>query len=68
VDHALRVYSGHSGGRLPRTKYKLEAVHRIVSRWTPEHLHDQPLDLELAQIRSRTREVFERLFGSSQQS
>jgi len=63
VDHALRVYSGHSGGRLPRTTYKLEAVHRIVSRWTPEHLHDQPLDIELAQIQARTREFFERLFG-----
>ena len=63
VDHALRVYSGHSGGRLPRTRYKLEAVHRLISRWTPPHLHDQPPDVELAQIQARTREFFERLFG-----
>ena len=63
VDHALRVFSGHSGGRLPRTAYKLEAVHRIVSHWTPQHLHDQSLDMELAQIQARTREYFERLFG-----
>ncbi len=63
VDHALRVYSGHSGGRLPRTRYKLEAVHRLISRWTPDHLHDQPPDVELAQIQARTREFFERLFG-----
>ena len=62
VDHALRVYSGSSGGRLPRTKSKLDAVHHIVSRWTPDHLHDQPLDIELAQIQTRTREFFERLF------
>ncbi len=68
VDHALRVYSGNSGGRLPRTQYKLEAVHRIVSRWTPQHLHDQPLDIELAQIQARTRESFERIFGSTRQS
>jgi glutamate-ammonia-ligase adenylyltransferase len=62
VDHALRVFSGSSGGRLPRTKYKLDAVHHLVSRWTPDHLHDQPLDDELAQIQTRTREFFERLF------
>jgi len=63
VDHGLRVYSGQAGGRLPRTRHKLEAVDRLVSRWTPDHLHDQPLDVELSQIRSRTREYFERLFG-----
>ncbi len=63
LDHALRVYSGHSGGRLPRTAFKREAVQRIVSRWTPDHLHDQPLDVELAQIQARTREYFERIFG-----
>jgi glutamate-ammonia-ligase adenylyltransferase len=63
VDHALRVFSGNSGGRLPRTRYKLEAVDRLVSRWTLEHLHDQPLDVELEQIQTRTREFFERLFG-----
>ena len=63
VDHALRVFSGHSGGRLPRTRFKLEAVDRLAARWTPDHLHDQPLDVELAQIQSRTREYFERLFG-----
>jgi hypothetical protein len=34
-----------------------------VRRWTPDHLHDQPLDIELAQIQARTREVFDRLFG-----
>jgi len=63
LDHGLRVYSGHSGGRLPRTRHKLEALEKLVSRWTPEHLHDQPLDVELAQIRTRTREFFERLFA-----
>jgi len=63
VDHGLRVYSGQAGGRLPRTQYKLVALDQLVSRWTPEHLHDQPLDVELAQIQSRTREFFERLFS-----
>ena len=63
IDHGLRVFSGQAGGRLPRTKTKLQNLEYLVSRWTPEHLHDQPLDAELAQIQSRTREFFERLFG-----
>ncbi len=62
IDHGLRVYSGHAGGRLPRTRHKLEAVDRLVSRWTPDHLHDQPIDVELAQVQTRTRDFFERLF------
>jgi hypothetical protein len=34
-----------------------------VQRWTPEHLHDQPLPDELTQIQAYTREYFKRLFG-----
>jgi hypothetical protein len=35
----------------------------VVSRWVPPHLCDQPLPLELLQIRERTREFFDRLFA-----
>ncbi len=37
----------------------------LVRRWTPEHLHGQPLDATLAQIRRRTRRYFQRLFGAA---
>jgi len=63
LDHGLRVFSGHAEGNLPKSRMQLEALQQLVSRWTPEHLHDQPLDVELAQIQARTRELFERLFG-----
>jgi hypothetical protein len=36
---------------------------RLVKRWVPPHLCDQSLGRELEQIRSRTREFFERLFA-----
>jgi glutamate-ammonia-ligase adenylyltransferase len=62
VDHGLRVFSGHAEGNLPKSRLQLEALVQLVSRWTPEHLHDQPLDVELAQIQARTREFFDRLF------
>ncbi len=64
VDHGLRVSTGHTEGSLPATQAQLESLGELVTRWTPEHLHDQPLDVELEQIRARTREYFERLFGS----
>ncbi|MGH9660358.1 MAG: glutamine-synthetase adenylyltransferase, partial [Bryobacteraceae bacterium] len=63
VDHGMRVWSGHAEGRLPASPAQLEVLTDLVCRWTPDHLHDQPLDVELAQIRARTREFFDRLFG-----
>jgi len=62
VDHGLRVSTGHAEGSLPASEAQLEILSSLVRRWTPEHLHDQPLDIELAQIQERTREFFDRLF------
>ena len=62
VDHGLRVSTGHAEGSLPAAEAQLEILSSLVRRWTPEHLHDQPLDAELAQIQGRTREFFDRLF------
>lgn len=62
LDHGLRVLSGHAEGSLPESPAQLQLLADLVTRWTPEHLHDQELPVELAQIRRRTREVFERLF------
>lgn len=63
IDHGLRIYSGHAEGRLPQSPVQLEAVTNLVRRWTPAHLHDQPLRDELDQIQESTREYFRRLFG-----
>jgi glutamate-ammonia-ligase adenylyltransferase len=65
VDHGLRLISGHTEGSLPSADSQLRMLASLVSRWTPEHLHDQPLELELRQIQVRTRDYFERLFGES---
>ena len=63
VDHGLRLISGHTEGSLPSAESQLRMLTRLVSRWTPEHLHDQPLGLELLQIQNRTRDYFDRLFS-----
>ncbi len=62
LDHALRVSTGHAEGTLPAGGWALDNLTGLVRRWTPDHLHDQPLDVELAQIQTRTREFFDRLF------
>jgi glutamate-ammonia-ligase adenylyltransferase len=63
IDHGLRVSTGHTEGSLPAAQSQITLLTELVTRWTPEHLHDQPLDAELAQIQSRTREFFDRLFS-----
>jgi glutamate-ammonia-ligase adenylyltransferase len=63
VDHGLRVGTGHTEGDLPVAPAELENLTELVRRWTPDHLQDQPLDIELAQIQSGTREFFNRLFS-----
>jgi glutamate-ammonia-ligase adenylyltransferase len=62
VDHGLRVSTGHAASDLPTSESQLEMLTALVRRWTPDHLHDQPLEVELAQIQARTREFFDRLF------
>ncbi|MEP7364525.1 MAG: glutamine-synthetase adenylyltransferase [Acidobacteriota bacterium] len=64
VDHALRLSSGHAEGNLPNSPMQLQILTDLVSRWTPDHLHDQPLPEELSQIQRRTREYFDRLFAA----
>jgi glutamate-ammonia-ligase adenylyltransferase len=63
LDHGLRVYSGHAEGRLPESPAHLETLTALVHRWTPEHLHNEPLAAVLANIQKRTREYFRRIFG-----
>ena len=63
VDHGLRIISGQAEGSLPGAAAQLELLSELVRRWTPDHLHDQALPVELAQIQQRTREYFNRLFA-----
>ena len=62
VDHGLRVYSGHTEGSLPSAATQMECLTELVHRWAPTHMSLQPIPAQLAQIKSRTREMFDRLF------
>jgi glutamate-ammonia-ligase adenylyltransferase len=63
LDHGQRIAAGHAEGRLPSAPSQLEVLTNLVKRWTPEGLHERPLDETLREIRTRTREFFERVFG-----
>jgi glutamate-ammonia-ligase adenylyltransferase len=65
IDHGLRISTGHAEGSLPTSQAQFEVLTGLVKRWTPAHLHEQPLDVTLREIRARTREFFDRLFGGS---
>ena len=63
MDHGQRVSTGHAEGSLPTSQSQFEMLTNLVKRWTPEHLHRERLDVTLREIRQRTREYFNRLFG-----
>ncbi|HJZ99169.1 MAG TPA: hypothetical protein VKE70_21815 [Candidatus Solibacter sp.] len=65
VDHGQRISVGHSEGSLPAVQSQFEVLTALVRRWTPERLHAQPLDITLREIRARTREFFDRVFGGT---
>lgn len=62
VDHGLRLSTGKAQGNLPKSAAQSETLLELVRKWTPHHLHDQPLELELAQIQERTSAFFHQLF------
>jgi len=63
LDHGQRVSAGHGEGSLPQSQAQFEVLTNLVKRWTPEHLHGQRIDATLRDIRGRTRDFFQRLFG-----
>jgi glutamate-ammonia-ligase adenylyltransferase len=63
IDHGQRIITGHAEGSLSTSQAQFEVLTDLVKRWAPSHLHEQRLDLTLREIRQRTREYFNRLFG-----
>jgi glutamate-ammonia-ligase adenylyltransferase len=64
LDHSMRLSSGHAEGQIPASGLQLDMIDELMSRWTPDHLHDQPMPDEISYIQTRTREFFDRLFNA----
>ena len=63
IDHGLRIAAGHAEGSLPSSPEQMRTITELVHRWTPDHMHGGSLDAKLTQIRTRTREFFDRVFS-----
>ena len=63
IDHGLRIAAGHAEGSLPSSPEQMRTITELVHRWTPERMHSASLDAKLTQIRTRTREFFDRVFS-----
>jgi glutamate-ammonia-ligase adenylyltransferase len=62
MDHGLRLIHGHAEGKLPRSQADLDALTALKRRWAPAPYRDRPLRAAVDEIRTRTRQVFDRLF------
>ncbi len=62
LDHGMRISTGKSGGKLPTSGAASDILVELMRKWVPDHLQDQPLPLELAQIQERTSAYFQQLF------
>lgn len=65
IDHGMRISTGYAGVSLPRAQAQFEILSELVRRWTPDYLHEKRLDTTLREIRQRTREFFNRIFGGT---
>lgn len=62
ADHAVRLATGQGNARLPRG-LRAEAVAELASRWSGEPLSANAFSERIAEMRSRLREHFMRVFG-----
>ena len=56
LDHGLRALSGRADGKLPTSEAQLDMLGALLARWSPMKLE------QLAEIRSGTRAMFDRMF------
>jgi len=67
IDHGMRVSTGHADGTLPVSMAHRAALSELVRRWSPERLRglggDAVFQTALAEVRSRTRAFFNRVFS-----
>jgi [glutamine synthetase] adenylyltransferase / [glutamine synthetase]-adenylyl-L-tyrosine phosphorylase len=62
LDHAIRIVTGRAEGKLPAAENEREMVAELVHQWTNLRRSAATVEEELAALKKRTRQLFERIF------
>lgn len=63
LDHALRVVTGRAEEKIPAAPAEREMIALLLERWTGRHIEPANLDTDLLALQTRTRKIFDRIFG-----
>ncbi len=64
LDHGLRVLTGRAEQKLPNSPLEQEMLAGLIQRWTNEHPIASNLEEQVQSLQSKTRRLFERVFGA----
>ncbi len=64
LDHALRLVTGHAGGKVPEHCKQREMVAHLLTLWTGQPSKAETLDAELATLQAHMHRLFETIFDS----
>jgi glutamate-ammonia-ligase adenylyltransferase len=63
LNHALRVVTGRAEEKIPASPAEREMIAILMERWTGRHIDPANLDSDLLALQTRTRKIFDRIFG-----
>jgi [glutamine synthetase] adenylyltransferase / [glutamine synthetase]-adenylyl-L-tyrosine phosphorylase len=63
LNHALRVVTGRAEEKIPASPAEREMIAILMERWTGRHIDPVNLDSDLLALQTRTRKIFDRIFG-----
>ncbi|MBV9760764.1 MAG: hypothetical protein JO340_09385 [Acidobacteriaceae bacterium] len=63
LDHAIRLVTGRSEGKLPESATEREMIAELMHRWTNERPSAATLDAGLHALQTRMRALFDRIFS-----
>ncbi len=64
LDHALRLVTGHAGGKVPEHPKQREMVAHLLTLWTGHPSKAETLDAELATLQAQMHRLFESVFAA----
>jgi glutamate-ammonia-ligase adenylyltransferase len=63
LDHAVRLVTGHAGGRIPSAGDQRELVAQLLNRWTSRKSTADRLEKDLTELQAKMHRLFETVFA-----